>query len=103
MDRGNLVTDSAHKPTQASARLVSKLTLRFGGWSAVPVEYQEAAWLIHMRLVEAEQDIAYLWQRVDGRANETPERPRIAGERRASSETGRADQLIGPLCSLRVV
>lgn len=75
-----MLDDPAYKPTQTSARLVAELIRRFGKWEAVPATFQEAAWLIHMRLVESERDIDYLLGRLDGKPDEDLKPPSIAGE-----------------------
>lgn len=74
--------EPAYRPSQVTARVVSELVRRFGAWSAVPVEFQEFAWIIHMRMVEADQDVDYLARRVAAYLNEDPppEPPSIAGE-----------------------
>ena len=79
--------DPAYLPKQVTARVVSELVLRFGSWSAVPVEIQELAWLLHMRMVEAEQDVDYILRRVAVHLNESPPpEPPVASI--AGDETG---------------
>jgi hypothetical protein len=56
--------DSLPKPTQISLELVGQLIQRFGSQANIPPELKDAAFLIHMRLLEAEQDIDRFWQRL---------------------------------------
>jgi hypothetical protein len=63
------------KPTDVSRELGDELVRIFGSREAVPAPVLEAAWLIHMRLVEADDHLVYFRERLaeyTGRAAPTP-------------------------------
>jgi hypothetical protein len=52
------------KPTDVSRELGEELVKIFGSREAVPAPLLEAAWLLHMRLVEADDHLAYFRERL---------------------------------------
>ena len=52
------------KPTQYTETLAIELAQMFGGQDEVPNELKTAWYMTHARLMEAEQDVAYFWERV---------------------------------------